>query len=61
LTRVLRIFQLVRERERIVFGGYAALTVRRNQKLVFAEPELAGAFPRSKDEFAIPAWPTLII
>jgi hypothetical protein len=45
---VLRLFQLIYECDRKVFGGYAALAVSSNQKFVFTEAEFAGAFAGSK-------------
>jgi hypothetical protein len=42
LARVLRLFQLVHECDRKVFGGYVALTVSSNQKFVFTESEFVG-------------------
>src|SRR5580698_2684829 len=48
LARVLRLFQLIHECDRKVFGGYAALAVSSNQKFVFTESEFAGAFAGSK-------------
>src|SRR5271156_2432847 len=48
LARVLRLFQLIHECDRKVFGGYAALAVSSNQKFVFTESKFARAFAGSK-------------
>jgi hypothetical protein len=49
---VLRLFKLIHERDRKVFGGYAALAVSRNQKFVFTESEFAGAFAGAVKNFS---------
>jgi hypothetical protein len=45
---VLRLFRLIHECDREVFGGYAALAVSGNEKFVFTDSEFAAAFAGTK-------------